>query len=331
MILNFRLKSLIIAFILIFLINLIIFFYREKGFDYIKYASKKELYRDKTDKKFLHKWSEENAQFTSEEIELGITILKRHVGIDTILESKDKVTRIAAWIYSTFSDQSGTPSDTLMKLSPSQLYSYLINHKDKKLWCGHFQSMFGFFSTCAGLVNRYIEIVPSNLSLGDYHEINEVYLPDQNKWAMVDVTRNRVLIKNDSQVLSAADYFDYRLNQPSKPLLVTRSTGLHLTADSVYQGPDLTERYFNSNYKLRYYRIMYSSDIYKPITKIKGYIFGDPWYEMYDPLHPHSNFLFRIRQFFFFVLLVSTLLLLLTLLRHGKNIKIFTNKKNKPN
>jgi hypothetical protein len=138
---------------------------------------------------------------------------------------------------------------------------------------------------------------------------------------MVDVTRNRALIKNDSQVLSAADYFDYQLNHPTNPLLITRSTGLLLTADSLYEGPALTERYFNSNYKLRYYRIMYAPNVYKPITKIKRYIFGDPWYEMYDPVHPHSNFLFRIRQFFFFALVAF--LLLLTLLRHGEKYRAF--------
>ena len=176
---NSRRKTFLVIFILILLINLLIFFNREKGFEYIKYASKRELYPDKTNKKFLYKWSEENTQYSSEELNQGLTILKTDVGFDTILASQDKITRIAAWIYSTFYEQRGRYSDTLRRLRALQQYRYLISHKDKKLWCGQFQNIFGFFCTSAGLVNRYIEVVPSNSGVGDYHEINEVYLPDR--------------------------------------------------------------------------------------------------------------------------------------------------------
>jgi hypothetical protein len=306
---NFHLKQLLMALALILLLNLLIFFNREKGFAYIKYADKEELYPAKPAKRFLLKWSDAK-EFSNEEIEEGLSILKKQAGIDTILSLQDKVVRIAAWVYSELSHRNGKPGDTLKKLTPLQQYLYLKEHKDEKIWCGNFQSIFGFFSSCIGLPKRYVELVPETKGANGYHEINEVFLPDQNKWIMVDITRNMLLIKKGDQIFSAADYLDHKIKQPTNMVLASQSIRLSPQVNFLHEAPVLTDSFFNSKYALRYYKTLDLSGAYNPMSKIKRYIFGSPLYQMYDPVHPHSNFLFRIRQLFLFALLVCLLLFL---------------------
>ena len=315
-------KLLLIITLLLGSANIFIFLKRNNGFEYIKYSGISELYPSDPGSSFFNKWDKYNRKFSTEEISQGLLLLNRFAGIDTLSADRDKVVNIAVWLYKSFHRQLGTPADSLSGLAPLLQYKSLVSDTEKQLMCGQFQAMFGFFCTAAGLKNRYVEVVPlSAANSSGYHEVNEVWLAEVKKWVMVDVTRNFLLFRKDSLVLSAAGYLDYRIQNQPQPILITRfdsSSGLAETTQIENLSGD---NYFNKNYSLRYYLNMRLSEVYTPVSKIKRYVFGDPWYEMYSPGSQHPDFLFRIRQLFLSGFLLCLLLGLLVIIKYRNRTK----------
>ncbi len=297
--------------------NIFIFINRNRKFEYVKYSGMDELYPYEASTSFLNKWNKNNQLFTTAELEQGKSVIKKQTGADTVSDETTKVIKIASWLYKFFNQQQGIPETQLSMLTPFQQYNYLIAHKEKKLWCGHFQRMFGFFCTVAGLQNRYVEIVPIKDSANvGYHEVNEVYLPATKKWVMVDITRNLFLISKNDQALSAAQYFDYRVKEQPVALLITSFDSTTVISKLMPKENFSTDIYFNKNYFLRYYINFNLSEVYSPIQKFQKYIFPKPWYEIYSPGSSGTNFFFRIKQFFFFGLLVLMIMMLFYLVKN---------------
>lgn len=314
-----RSKWLLAVIVLFAIVNVFIFLNRNNRFEYIKYSGIADLYPDDPDTSFLNKWNRHNKSFSPAELAQGVSLLRKHTGIDTVSDEKEKVIRIAGWLYKSFYQQQGIPDVHLSALTPFQQYNYLKTYREKKLWCGHFQRMFGFFCTAAGLQNRYVEIAPVKDSVNvGYHEVNEVYLPATKKWVMADVTRNFFLISKNNQALSAAGYLNCRLEEQTETLLITCFERDSVLTKSLPKEIFLTDTYFNKNYFLRYYLNLDLSEVYSPVQKIKRYILGDPWYEIYSPGLSHSNLLFRVKQFFFFGFLVSVLMILIYAVKYRK-------------
>ncbi len=304
-------KLLLIVTLLFGAVNLLFFFIRNKGFEYVKYSGTGELYPSDPGKSFFDKWSRANQSFSTKELKEGSYLLHQFTGIDTINTDKKKAVNIAAWLAKSFQRQVGVPADSIKGFGPLLQYRYLIADKVKQLDCGQFQKMFGFFCTAAGLKNRYVEAVPVNGTYSGYHAINEVYLTETKKWAMIDVTRNFLLISKDDLILTAAEYLQYRLQEEPGTIFITGLDMASLNKHSVRPGSFPGDQYFNKNYALRYYLNTNLSEVYTPAQKIKRYFFGSPWYEMFKPGDRHSNFLFRIRQIFISGFVAFTILLIL--------------------
>jgi hypothetical protein len=317
-------KKLLFAITVLFIIaNVFVFIRRNKGFEYVRYSDTDKLYPADPDNSFLKKWNGYNEKFSKTELLQGLSVLNETIGVDTISNEEDKAISIAGWLHTSFYRQLGNPDNSLSNLNPIQQYRYLQIHKERQLWCGHYQAMFGFFCTAAGLQNRYIEITPKKNSPNDsYHEINEVYLPRIKKWMMVDATRNFLSIKKEGQVFSASGYFDYMLNKQISPIFITSVDSHSVFIQQKRAGELFEDKYFNDNHALRYYLSMDLSRVYGIGSKIKRYVFGESWYEMYDPKNHHSNYLFRIRQFLFFGLIAEFLLLVLSIIRNKRLRKI---------
>jgi hypothetical protein len=292
-------KFLLTATIIFLTGNLLIFINRNKGFEYKKVSSLKELYPSNPDNSFLNKWIRYNLRFSSAELNQGLTLLNKTIRIDTISNEERKIICIGGWLYNSFRKQVGIPDDSMAKLSPLQQYHYLLIHKEKQLWCGNFQGMFGFFCAAVMLPNRYVEIAPMNNNT-DTHEVNEVYLSKIKKWVMIDVTRNFLLIRKNDQLFSTAEYLEYKLQHHEDGLFF--SSADTSSVNKFYISPEINSAdvYFNENHFLRYYHTLDLSKVYAFWPKIKRYFLAEPWYEMYVPGNRHSNFLFRVKQFFLF-------------------------------
>ena len=311
-------KTLLLVTLLFAVVNGIIFFNRNNGFEYTRYTTHSRLYPANPGPSFFHKWNRYNQRFSTKELEQGLILLNRYTGIDTVAAEENKVIRIGAWLYKTFQQQVGKPGDSLSGLTPLALYTSLAANKSKLLWCGQFQAMVGFFCTAAGLTNRYVEIVPVGKGSNDgYHEVNEVWLTGIKKWVMTDATRNFLLVSKDNVALSAAEYLDYRLEEKPGSFLITRyNASINGTDTGLYDAP--ADNYFNKNYALRYYLTTNLAEVYTPVERLKRYILADPWYEMYRPGFRGSSFLFRVKQFFFFGFLLWVLFLAAYWLFSGK-------------
>lgn len=299
-------------------VNLLFFFTRDSGFGYVKYSGTEELYPPDPGKSFFDKWSRVNQNFSRKELKEGLYLLHQFTGIDTMNADENKAVSIAAWLAKSFQRQVGVPADSVKRLSPLLQYNSLVVDKIGQLDCGQFQKMFGFFCTAAGLKNRYVEAVPGSATYSGYHEINEVYLSKIKKWAMIDVTRNFLLISKNNQVLSAAEYMQYRLQEEPGTFFITRFDTASRKEQNVLANSLPDDEYFNKNYALRYYLNTNLTEVYSLAQKIKRYVFGEPWYEMFKPGNRHTNFLFRIRQFFIFGFGVFTILMILYHVRSKK-------------
>jgi len=284
---KFRNKLFLIIAMLFIVSDLLIFIGRNSGFEYKKFSTEQELYPPNQDNTFLNKWTNYNKRFSREELDQGLILLNHAIRIDTISKEENKVIQIAGWLYHSFYKQIGTPGE-------------------KKLWCGNFQAIVGFFCTAAMLPNRYVEIAPTNDN-PDTHEVNEVYLTEIKKWVMVDATRNLLLARKDYRAFSAAEYFDYKLQKNGDGLSFIRidtASGIYTTTQK-----DTIDKYFDEDHFLRYYYTLDLFEAYSFWPKMKRYFLANPWYEIYSPGEQHSNLLFRIKQFFFFGLIAMVAVL----------------------
>lgn len=232
------------------------------------------------------------------------------MNIDKIVNEEDKICKIGTWLYKLFKDQRGLPQPITFKLTVFQCYHLFNSEKQFNLWCGHFQDMFALFSTAAGLLNRYVEIVPINKqAISGFHEVNEVYLSSKKKWVMVDVTTNRILLKNGKDILTAAEYYDIATKKEKVQLLLICQADWTKSNDNSLQN-NVNDIYFDKNHFLRYYYTKDLTKVYSVKSKILRYFLSNPWYENYDPLRKHSNILFRVKQIIGFVTLILAFIFL---------------------
>lgn len=290
-----RYKLLILA--LLISANIFVFYKRDAGFEYLKFSEIDELYPANPGNSFLSKWSAYNNKHIEQDLKEGAAILNNSIGIDTISTTEGKVSLIGGWLFNSFYKQMGRPSKESKHFTVLKQYKFFASRKDQTLWCGNFQSMFGFFCTAAGLQNRYVEVVPVNGGVVPaYHEINEIYIPELKKWIMADITRNLLLLRDKNQVLSAAEYYNYNVNKATVDLWHSSQKDSLLVTELHSSSQQLTDEFFNADHFLRYYYTKDLSEVYSIKSRVKRYVFAAPWYEMYDPVRKHSNIFFRIKQ-----------------------------------
>ncbi len=307
-------KWVFIVFAISLVVNTIILLQRGKGnFEYTKYASIKELYTSDSSAASREKWNSFNKRYSSEEIKAGIEILNSQLQIDTLKTDYEKIVAIASWLKAKFSAQEGYPLPQLGAQTPLQQYKQLDKIRTEKLWCSHYQAIFGFYCTLAKIENRYVELVPvRGYNKAGFHEINEVYLPQIKQWVMVDVTRNLLVVKQQNKLLTAAEYYTQVNSIDSKQVIVTKwNKNEKRVIDS--SATIKQEDYFNKNYAIRYYYTMNLEEVYSLKKNIKRYVLGNPWYEMYDPYTTNKNSYFRLRQLFILLSFLSGVLLVFSI------------------
>ena len=76
------------------------------------------------------------------------------------------------------------------------------------MWCGKYVDLFSFFSSYAGVASRIVSCGNhiGNTALGA-HSFNEVFLPEWNCWAYVDLTEGNVFVRKGSNFLNTLDLY----------------------------------------------------------------------------------------------------------------------------
>lgn len=145
-----------------------------------------------------------------------------------------KALKIAQFLLWVTKGRIGIPSDSLIKFKPIQQLEY-IRSGDSQLWCGNYAFLFSFFSSHAGIKGR---IVGCGSTLGDInmgvHVFNEVFLPEWNRWAYIDLTEGNIFVRKGNTFLNTIDI---------NALLKTGTSGddnivaYHFSGDSIVHMP----------------------------------------------------------------------------------------------
>ena len=289
----------LILFLIITLINTVIFLNRDK-FVYHKNASYTSLYSSDT-----VKWKQFVYDYSPDEFEKVKQILNDSVKIETKTSSQ-KVLTIGRMLVNRFNKQMGKPSNILLSSSPLQQYKMLCSSDTEQIWCGVYADMFAFFCWGAGIPCRVIEI----MNPGDRHVLNECYLREVGEWVVVDLTYNRLLIRNQ-QKKRYANFFDILYS--TKDSLIALQT----TKDSVIStqlNASSYSHYLRSHPPIYYYYRTNNFEVYKPFEKVKRYLLPSAWYEEVNVV-TNSNWLFYLKELFLFLWLINFLTLLLQIFK----------------
>jgi len=281
-----------VVFIILSIINLAIFVYRDR-FNFHKYGTYSSLYSSDTTKwkNFIHDYPEQ------ELVEAKRIVDSLHISNQP---TPVKVQEIGKFLYNAFKKQLGGSSTQLISESPLTQYKILRSSDSIQLWCGNFAEMFTFFCWSDGIASRVIEI----MNPGDHHVLNECYLPESQQWAITDLTTNNLLIQksNKSGYPNLLSLHDSSVQILSS--LQTNDSSIIVRPFS----PGFYDKYFRNKNPIYYYYRTNNSNVYRPSEKIKRYFLPVAWYEEITQ-GPQSNWGFYIKQFFILLWLITAILL----------------------
>jgi hypothetical protein len=299
-------KKNIILFAILSLLNILIFFNREI-FAYIPVSSYSSLYENQSQKE-REKWK----RFTND---YPIDEIKEAQKISSTWFNKydkttlDSVVKIAEHIYKCFYNQTGKPTNYLEQLSPVNKYKALLKDSTERLWCGTYSQIFNFFCLSNNILSRYIEIINPR----DHHVVNESYIPNLNKWLLVDLTYNITAPKNNlNQFLNLHEFAtalrrnEIVLNYP------------YIQSDTVTKNHIAATTYYIPDRPYFYHFYIDNNEAYKFENKLIRYILPVSWYVLYTS-SPVSNYMFGIKVVLFFMWLTSGLFLLYIILNNDRN------------
>lgn len=280
-------KKLFLLFALLTILNGLVFLFREK-FEYVRYSTYRDLYAPcGTDCR--EKWDDFLLPYSSE-MQAEAKRLLQALRLDTLSNTLAKATAISHHLYSRFHRQAGYPQDVIHRADPLQAYKVLSADTAQRLFCGTYAQMFNFFCWCANVVCRSLEIYKP----GDHHVLNEVYLPEQQRWVVVDLTNNTALAVADNRLLNTQDFVK-AINKPASLKIFTASDTAW-TPFERFETKDAILHYYDESHPVYYYHITYSGTVYKSTEKLKRYLLADYWYEIYSP-SARPNILFYGKLF----------------------------------
>lgn len=287
---RFRKNHIAVLFSFLSIINLVIFFYRDR-FIYHKYSTYSSLYSSDTTRwrKFIDDYPKQ------ELVEAQIILDSLHIDDQP---TSVKVLEIGKFLYNKFKKQLGESSNQLVSASPLTQYKILRSSDTIELWCGNFAEMFTFFCWSRGIASRVIEI----MNPGDHHVLNESYLPETQEWAVIDLTNNNLLIRKSNGYANLLDLRD----SPGQTL-----SSLQASDSSIASHPfDATfyNKYFGNKNPIHYYYRTNNSEVYSRGEKIKRYFLPYSWYEEVTE-NQQGNWRFYIKQLFILLWLINLVLL----------------------
>jgi hypothetical protein len=295
-----------IAFVILTIVNVVIFYLRD-AFAYVPAASYENLY-DNQSYKNLNKWNRFLEDYPPEEITEAKIISSNWFDIKDVT-TLDSVYKIANIIYNSFNRQSGQPSEFLELQSPLNKFKILLKDSTEKLWCGTYSQIFNFFCLSNNILSRYIEIINPR----DHHVVNESYIPNLNKWLLVDLTYNITAPKNNlNQFLNLHEFAtalrrnEIVLNYP------------YIQSDTVTKNHIAATTYYIPDRPYFYHFYIDNNEAYKFENKLIRYILPVSWYVLYTS-SPVSNYMFGIKVVLFFMWLTSGLFLLYIILNNDRN------------
>jgi hypothetical protein len=103
-------------------------------------------------------------------------------------------------------DKRGIPNDAIQQATPLETYQMALSGQSG-IWCSNFASVYYLFSNAIGIRTRKVS-VGGMIGIVKYsgHGFCESYIPEQNRWATVDInSRLFAITDRNGQVLNTLD------------------------------------------------------------------------------------------------------------------------------
>lgn len=292
-----RKRSIKIIFLLLTVINLVIFYFRDH-FQYQPYRSEKDLYAQ-CDAACESKWKRFVDDFPDSELKEGKKIS------DSLLlnnhgDKGAKMLRLGMHLFERFRKQLGKPSEELLQSSPFIQYQKLSANDTLQLWCGNLAQMFSWLCWSQGIVCRVVEIMKP----GDRHVVNECYLPDTKQWVLVDITNGQLLVSKDENFLNLLSLLSFKKALKTENPNIKYYYGQEFALSYTPSPKEYISTYYRPDYPVYFYHSVDNKKAYSTSNKIKAYFLPVSWYEIWDPTNK-GNWAFYLKEVFIFLWLIS--------------------------
>ena len=261
----------------------------------------------------LDKWRDDEVAVTAPEGQEVLQILKDSIKILSTDLTVEKVKKIGCYLSYNLYKSNGIPADSLLNLSVFDQYKSAL--KGAPVWCGNFAMIFNLFAFKAGIKTRHIEInkIRSGVE-GNLHLFNEYYIPEQKKWAAIDLTFNNIFyIGKDDKLLNAVEVKNADSADTSiKVLKAQTATELHSIAFNELENS--FKDIYNSHSDLKFFLSLNYNESNSFIKKLKRYFVKKYYYELYSDNTIIDNKKFYVKQFLLMLQFILTALLLLVVL-----------------
>lgn len=259
----------------------------------------------------LSKWKADD-EMTSTPLERNLvnTILKDSIKIIASESTNEKVKKISIFLAYRLRNAVGLPTDSLLSLSPYN--QYVCGSKGQKIWCGNYAQIFMLFCKQANIKTRYIEINKTYNNLpGNLHIFNEYYIPEQGKWAAIDLLNNTIFFRNQfGEYLNAIQVKNTNpLDSTIKVFKAVSDSSL-----SIVNFSSLPKAFFdtyNSTKDLKYYLSLDYNEGNSFFKKFKRYFTNKYYYEFYLDEEMVNNKKGYFKIFFLWLQAIFTLLFIL--------------------
>ncbi len=303
--------TLLVVLFLLTAVNLFIYLKRTH-FAYSPQTSATFLYAS-CESNCIKKWRQVINDYPEEQLRQASAILDSSIQLAET-NTTEKILLIGNFIRTHFHDQHGKPSSLVSAATPLEQFKILSQNSSEKLWCGNYANIFAWFCWSRGIATRIIEIIKP----GDHHVVNECYIPEKKKWAMVDIGNNLLLVEDSLQEpLHTLDIL--RKVEDSSVLSIHTSVQNSIKKDSLDSKVFPGKKHFQKKYSLHYYQQINTNAVYSTRQKLKRYLLPESWYNVYHPDgRSESNFSYFLKVFFICAWLITIFGLLRLFLFHRK-------------
>lgn len=226
-----------------------------------------------------------------------------------------KVVKIASYLLKATQNRMGIPSDYLTGLNPIQQLEE-IRAGRSKLWCGNYADLFAFFSAEAGIVGRFVGCGGQSEGVGwGAHAFNEVFIPEKNCWAYVDLTAGNILVKENDQLLNTLEVYSlmkFRRDIPEE-IQALRFDGDSIRIHPFKEVCALNRYYFHpgNNFVYTYPDFLIRSAPGNIFERALKFFYTKPYYAVYSDNIPATNFQLYFRLVCNYLLGASAVALIL--------------------
>lgn len=233
----------------------------------------------------LDRWKNSGPGLTESEKKQVQQLLKNEIKLSQGDSTQTRVKKIAAFICSETLASAGSPTDSVNSLQVMAQFTAAQN--GHPVWCGHYANFLRAFLDEAGIINRYIEVKQNYGVDGQVHIFNEYFIPEQNSWALADISfGNWGYMDATGKLMNAVDIKNCSASDSSVH-------ALHYVDNRFEQVPfsSMNEDFFinyGRNKELYFYYTTDMTAAYSFVQKIKRFVTGDAFTVVYSDTKIYS-------------------------------------------